>query len=107
MMKSARPSSAIKWQIKRCFFNNSKGKVTLYLNKKGEIVSYEQMYLEGSKKFNKPKELVSAITAIGALYQNGDIDPKSDVTNVKFGILQFAADDICVTFTCANMVGGH
>ncbi|UYY99014.1 two-component system regulatory protein YycI [Peribacillus frigoritolerans] len=70
---------------KKMFFNNSKGKVTLYLNKKGEIVSYEQMYLEGIKKFNKPKELESAITAIGALYDNGDIDPKSKVTNVKLG----------------------
>ncbi|WP_249599273.1 two-component system regulatory protein YycI [Peribacillus frigoritolerans] len=70
---------------KKMFYNNSKGKVTLYLNKKGEIVSYEQMYLEEIKKFNKPKELKSAITAIGALYDNGDINPKSKVTNVKLG----------------------
>ena len=70
---------------KKMFYNNSKGKVTLYLNKKGEIVSYEQMYLEGIEKFNKPKELIPALTAIGALYDNGDIDPKSKVTNVKLG----------------------
>ncbi|CAH0298810.1 Two-component system WalR/WalK regulatory protein YycI [Peribacillus sp. Bi96] len=70
---------------KKMFYNNSKGKVTLYLNKKGEIVSYEQMYLEGIEKFNKPKELVSALTAIRALYDHGDIDPKSKVTNVKLG----------------------
>jgi regulatory protein YycI of two-component signal transduction system YycFG len=70
---------------KKMFYNNSKGKVTLYLNKKGEIVSYEQMYLEGIEKFNKPKELISALTAIGELYDNGDIAPKSKVTNVKLG----------------------
>ena len=70
---------------KKMFYNNSKGKVTLYLNKKGEIVSYEQMYLKVIEKFNKPKELVSALSAIGALYDNGDINPKSDVTNVKLG----------------------
>ncbi|MGG3496206.1 two-component system regulatory protein YycI [Peribacillus simplex] len=70
---------------KKMFYNNSKGKVTLYLNKKGEIVSYEQMYLEGIKKFNKPKELIPALSAIGALYDNDDIDPKSKVTNVKLG----------------------
>ncbi|MFA1714466.1 two-component system regulatory protein YycI [Peribacillus frigoritolerans] len=70
---------------KKMLYNNSKGKVTLYLNKKGEIVSYEQMYLKVIEKFNKPKELVSALSAIGALYDNDDIKPKSKVTNVKLG----------------------
>ncbi|MFE0505291.1 two-component system regulatory protein YycI [Peribacillus butanolivorans] len=70
---------------KKMFYNNSKGKVTLYLNKKGEVVSYEQMYLEGIEKFNKPKELESALNAIGALYNHGDIAPKSKVTNVQLG----------------------
>lgn len=69
----------------KMFFNNSMGKVTLYLNKKGEIVSYEQMYLEKLEKFNKPKELVTPMKAIRALYDNRDIVPKSKVTNVKLG----------------------
>ena len=72
----------------KMFYNNSKGKVTLYLNKKAEMSSYEQMYLEGIEKFNKPKELYSDLNAIGALYRNGDIViPKDTVTNVKSGIL--------------------
>ena len=70
---------------KKMFFNNSKGKVTLYLNKKGQVVSYEQTYLEGIEKFNKPKELVSAINAISSLYSHGDIVSKDEVTKVELG----------------------
>lgn len=69
----------------KMFFNNSKGKVTLYMNKDDEVTSYEQTYLEGIEKFNKPKELVSALDAIHALYNQGDIVSKDEVTSVKVG----------------------
>jgi regulatory protein YycI of two-component signal transduction system YycFG len=64
---------------KKMFFNNSKGKITLFVNAKNEVVSYEQTYLEDIKKFNKEKDLVTAIKALEALYMNGDIEPKSEI----------------------------
>lgn len=69
----------------KMFFNNSKGKVTLYLNKNQQVISYEQTYLEKIEKFKKPKELVSAIKAIETLYINGNIPPKSHITKVELG----------------------
>lgn len=70
---------------KKMFFNNSKGKITLYLNKDKQVISYEQTYLEEIEKFNKSKDLVTAIKAIEALYNNGDIQPKSKITKVELG----------------------
>ncbi|MGE7604299.1 two-component system regulatory protein YycI [Peribacillus sp. NPDC097675] len=69
----------------KMFFNNSKGKVTLYLNKDDEVTSYEQTYLVGIKKFNKPKELYSDLDAVYALYSHGNIVSKDEVTDVKLG----------------------
>ena len=69
----------------KMFFNNSKGKVTLYLNKEAEVTSYEQTYLVGIEKFNKPKELYSDLDAVYALYSHGDIVSKDEVTDVKLG----------------------
>ena len=56
---------------KKMFFNNSKGKITLFLDKENQVISYEQTYLENIKKFNEEKDLVTAIKALEALYENG------------------------------------
>ena len=56
---------------KKMFFNNSKGKITLFLNKENQVISYEQTYLEDIEKFNKEKDLVTAFKALEALYENG------------------------------------
>ena len=71
---------------KKMFFNNSKGKITLFVDKENQVISYEQTYLENiEKEFNEEKDLVPAIKALEALYENGDIEPKSDVTKVDLG----------------------
>ncbi|WP_110928065.1 two-component system regulatory protein YycI [Bacillus massiliglaciei] len=70
---------------KKMFYNNSKGKITLFLNSKGEIDSYEQTYLENIEKYNKQKELVLPIKAIEVLYREGDLMPKSNITKVELG----------------------
>lgn len=66
------------WE-KKMFFNNSKGKITLYLNEDGNVTSYEQTYLTEIEKFNKEKELVTAIKAIEALYNKGDLVSNSNL----------------------------
>lgn len=70
---------------KKMFYNNSKGKITLFLNKENQVISYEQTYLEDIKKFNKEKDVVTPIKALEALYTNGDIEPKSKITKVELG----------------------
>ena len=67
------------------FYNNSKGKITLFINEENQVISYEQTYLEDIEKFNKEKDLVTAIKALEALYMNGDIEPKSTITKVDLG----------------------
>ncbi len=70
---------------KKMFFNNSKGKITLFLDKENQVISYEQTYLENIKKVNKEKDLVTAFKALEALYENDYIEPKSEVTKVDLG----------------------
>ena len=43
------------------FFNNSKGKITLFLDKENQVISYEQTYLEDIEKFNEEKDLVTCL----------------------------------------------
>lgn len=69
----------------KMFFNNSKGKITLFVNKDNQVVSYRQTYLEQIEKFNKQKDIVPAIKAIEALYLNGDIPSNSKITNIELG----------------------
>lgn len=70
---------------KKMFYNNSKGKITFFVNKENKVISYEQTFLEDIGKFNKEKDLVTAIKALEALYKNGDIEPKSTITKVDLG----------------------
>lgn len=70
---------------KKMFYNNSKGKVTLFVNEENKVVSYVQTYLEDIEKFNKEKDLVTPIKALEALYMNGDIEPNSKITKVDLG----------------------
>lgn len=69
----------------RMFFNNSKGKITFFVNKESQVISYEQTYLEDIGNFNKEKDLVTPIKALEALYTKGDIAPKSKITKVELG----------------------
>ena len=69
----------------KIFYNNSKGKVTLFLNENNEIISYEQTYLEDIEEFNEKKEMILPIKAIEALYLKGDIPPDSKITNFQPG----------------------
>ncbi|MFD0050655.1 two-component system regulatory protein YycI [Actinomycetes bacterium NPDC127524] len=64
----------------KTFFNNSKGKLKLFLNDNREIASYEQTFLEGiNEQSNKEKEILPASQAIENLYIDGDIPAKSEV----------------------------
>jgi regulatory protein YycI of two-component signal transduction system YycFG len=69
----------------KMFFNNSKGKITLYVNQNHEVISYEQTYLEKMEKFKEQKEVVPAIKAIEVLYLNGDIQSNNEITKVELG----------------------
>lgn len=69
----------------KMFFNNSKGKVTLFRNDDREIVSYEQTYLTGFESFSDEKELQPALKAVEALLLNGDLAPKSEITKMELG----------------------
>ncbi|MDQ0220968.1 two-component system regulatory protein YycI [Peribacillus cavernae] len=69
----------------RVFYNNTNAKLTLLLNENGEVVSYEQTFLEDIKPMNKKEEVLPAIKAIETLYNNGDLPGKSRITKVKLG----------------------
>jgi len=63
----------------KIFYNNSKGKVTIFLDDKNNMISYEQTYLVGIEKYQNERELQRAEDAIMSLYLKGDIAPKSKI----------------------------
>jgi len=69
----------------KMFYNNSKGKITLFLNDEREIISYEQTYLENIEEFHEEKQLLPALKAIEALYLNGDIPSESTIPDIQLG----------------------
>lgn len=77
--KEARTIVFYQYVENKMFYNNSKGKVTIFIDDKNNMISYEQTYLVEIEKYQKERELQQAESAIISLYLNGDIAPKSDI----------------------------
>jgi regulatory protein YycI of two-component signal transduction system YycFG len=61
------------------------GMLTLYLNDKNQIVSYEQTMLENIEDLEERQDTLPALKALEALYNKNDLKPNSKVTEVQFG----------------------
>ncbi|MBO0587538.1 two-component system regulatory protein YycI [Sporosarcina sp. E16_8] len=59
--------------------------LTLYWNDKGEVTKYEQSMLDEFGTFNRKKDLLSPIEAIGNLYSHGHLKQDSKVKYMKLG----------------------
>ncbi|MEK3937258.1 two-component system regulatory protein YycI [Sporosarcina sp. FSL W7-1349] len=59
--------------------------LTVYLNKDGKVISYEQRMCEEFVSYNRKKDLLSPIEAIGSLSNRGYIKPDSKVKRVTLG----------------------
>ncbi|WP_018663438.1 two-component system regulatory protein YycI [Heyndrickxia acidiproducens] len=66
-------------------FNNKSARLTVYLDDKNEIVSYDQQYLSDITKYKKEEETLSATKALEALYKKGMLKPNSKVAGVELG----------------------
>ncbi|MGX1191568.1 two-component system regulatory protein YycI [Metabacillus sp. SLBN-84] len=61
------------------------GMLTLFLNDKNQLVSYEQTLLENIQDLEGKQDTLPAIKALEALYNKNDLKPNSTVTEVQFG----------------------
>ncbi len=61
------------------------GKITVYWNNKGEIVSYEQTMFTDIIENQEPKSLVTAVTAIHTLYQKNMLEPGTNIVKTELG----------------------
>jgi len=64
---------------------SSNAKLVLHWNDKGEVTNYEQSMLHEFGTFNRKKDLLSPIEAIGNLYSNGHLKQDSKVKSMKLG----------------------
>lgn len=81
----------------KMFYENINGKVTLFLNDKLQIMSYEQTYLDEIDNLTEKEEILPPIKAIETLYQKGLLKPKSRITKVELGystLVQLAASQV-------------
>ncbi|PFA68053.1 hypothetical protein CN378_08050 [Bacillus sp. AFS015802] len=78
----------------RKIFNNTNGKLILYLNTDREIVSYKQTLLENLKESTGKKKLVTPFDALRYLVENNEIDNGSEITEVpSLGYSTLELDD--------------
>ena len=81
----------------KMFYENMNGRVTLYLNKNFQIVSYEQTFLDGIENLTEKEEVLPSIKAIETLYQKGLLKPKSKISKIELGystLVQLAASQV-------------
>lgn len=64
---------------------SSNAKLVLHWNDKGEVTNYEQSMLDGFGTFNRKKDLLSPIEAIGNLYSRGYLKQDSKVKYMMLG----------------------
>lgn len=64
---------------------SSNAKLVLHWNNKGEVTNYEQSMLDGFGTFNRKKDLLSPIEAIGNLYSRGHLKQDSKVKYMTLG----------------------
>jgi regulatory protein YycI of two-component signal transduction system YycFG len=81
----------------KMFYENINGKVTLYLNKDFQIISYDQTYMEAIESLTEKEDVLPARKALETLYQKGLLEPKSEITNIEIGystLVQLAASQV-------------
>lgn len=66
-------------------YYSSNAKLVLHWNDKGEVTNYEQSMLHEFGTFNRKKDLLSPIEAIGNLYSRGHLKQDSKVKYMKLG----------------------
>ncbi|OMP66418.1 two-component system regulatory protein YycI [Domibacillus epiphyticus] len=66
-------------------FQNISGLVTLKLDDKDNIISYTQTMLSNIDEHTDEEAILTAFQAIDALYQNGLIQPDTEVANAELG----------------------
>ena len=69
----------------RKIYYNINGVLTVYLNDKDEIISYEQTLLDNIEEYNKEKTLLPPIQVVQALYGKRLLKPESKITEMKLG----------------------
>lgn len=81
----------------KTLYNNINGKLILYLNEKNEVISYKQTLLEKIEGLSEKQEILRALKAIEALYENGDLQSKSKITKAELGyytLVQLSASQV-------------
>jgi regulatory protein YycI of two-component signal transduction system YycFG len=81
----------------KTLYNNINGKLVLYLNDKNEVISYKQTFLEEIEGLSGKQEILPALKAIEALYDNGDLKRKSKITKAEIGyytLVQLTASQV-------------
>ncbi len=69
----------------RVIYESKYSKLELFYNQNGEIMYYEQTFLDNVEPFNEVGEIKSAIKTLEILYTNGFLPAKSQITNVELG----------------------
>ncbi|WP_171016951.1 two-component system regulatory protein YycI [Pseudalkalibacillus caeni] len=72
-------------------FKQDRGKLDIYLNDDGDIVSYEQTYLN-VKTLKEDQKIESAIQALSLLHTNRYLQANDKVTEIKLGYSTFNTD---------------
>lgn len=66
-------------------FFSPKASLIVHWNREGEVTTYEQSMLEDFVNFNRKKDLLSPLEAIGTLNSRGYLKPDSKITRVSLG----------------------
>ncbi|WP_019243367.1 MULTISPECIES: two-component system regulatory protein YycI [Bacillus] len=74
----------------KVIFDNTNAKLTLYINGKREVDSYEQTYIENIEPFNEKEEVLTAEKAIETIYKKGFLPAKSEISKVEIGYYNLA-----------------
>lgn len=79
------------------FYRNLSGMIILHLNKKNQIVSYQQTYLEDIDKLTAKEEILPPLKAIETLHQRGMLKQDSRITKAELGystLVQLTASQV-------------
>ncbi|MTH54128.1 hypothetical protein GKZ89_11990 [Bacillus mangrovi] len=70
------------------------GSIVLHLNENREIISYEQTYMDTADEEEQPQDTATALEALARLYNENDLKPKSEVTEMTLGYYTSQGQDI-------------
>lgn len=66
-----------------------KAMLTVFMNRDGEVTHYEQSMFDEFDRFNRKKDLISPIEAIGNLYSRGYLPQESNLQQMTLGYSTF------------------